>query len=231
MKDSDSILASYQALMQNHASQFDPAVTALKELVEERIQELRRSERTLVEAQTAELKRINDVLANDARCLLPTPEFRTFVKEYKKLPGKSYGQQPNITISEDPATWLLTTLEFPISVSDYQTLEDPDAYDDERTHILYSYSIALRMGDVEHVIYVPCRRTYNLNDHRDFSLKEQIDFYIADDVEDLLSEIKYPEAESNQLAKELSVLIAYAKNLLALKPRITNFEYTSIMPS
>lgn len=231
MTDSDSILASYQALMQNHASQFDPEIAALKQLVETRIQELRRSEQTLVKAQVVELKRISGALANDARCLLPTPEFRAFVKEYKKLPGKSYGQQPNITISKDPATWLLTTLEFPISLSDYQTLEDPDAYDDERTYISYSYSIALRISDVEHVIYVPCRSTYNLNDHRDFSLKEQIDCYIADDVENLLSEIKYPKAQSSQLAKELSVLIAYAKNLLALQPRITNFEYTSIMPS
>lgn len=74
---------------------------------------------------------------------------------------------------------------------------------------------------------MPYKRTYNLNEHRESSLKEQIDFYISGDVDDLLTEIKYPEAEINQLMAELSVLVGYASTLFALTPRTASFEYTS----
>lgn len=225
MTNSDSLLSNYQALVQNHANRFDPEIAALQELVEVRLQEFRNSEQTLIEAQAIELKRINDALVADARCLLPTPELRAFVEEYKRIKREWYSHKPNITIADDPTTWLLAAFELPVSLSNYQTQEDPDAYDDERTHILYSYSLSLKIGNRERLIEVPYKRTYNLNEHKESSLKEQIDFYIADDVEDLLTDIKYPEAEVEQLAKELSVLTGYAKNLLTLKPRTASFEY------
>lgn len=228
MTSSDSILSNYQALVTNHASQFDPEVTAIQKLVAARMQELRSSEQTLVEAQTAELKRITDALATDVRCLLPTPELRAFVEEYKESSRAWYSQTPDSSIADDPTTWLLATVELPIGLSNYQTQEDPDGYDDERHHILYSYSLRLSMGNVERLIEVPYKRTYNINEHRYDSEKDQIDCYIACDVEDLLDEIEYPKASRDQLANELSVLIGYAENIFTLKPRIVSFEYTDV---
>ncbi|MBD2607354.1 hypothetical protein H6G81_23195 [Scytonema hofmannii FACHB-248] len=227
MTNSDSLLSGYQALVQNHAFSFDPEITALKQLVEARMQELRSREQALVSAQAIELKRITDALATDARCLLPTPELSAFVQEFKRMSRPWYSQKPESPIADDPTTWLLATLSLPISLSNYQTSVDPNAYDDERTHILYSYSLSLRLGNAERVVEIPYKRTYNLNEHRDFSLKEQIDFYIAGDVDDLLREIKHPEAEINQLTAELSALVGYATSLFALTPRTANFEYTS----
>lgn len=228
MTNSDSLLSSYQALVQNHASRFDPEIAALQQQVQARMQELRSTEQALVEAQAVELKRITDALATDARCLLPTPELRAFVQELKQIKSDRWYRQSESTIADDPTTWLLATLNLPIGLSNYQTQEDPYAYDDERTHILYSYSLSLRIGDAERQIEVPYKRTYNLNEHRESSLKEQIDYYISDDVDDLLTEIEYPEAQRNQLSQELSVLVGYASTLFALTPRTASFEYTSI---
>ncbi|MBD2772274.1 hypothetical protein [Iningainema tapete] len=228
MTNSDSLLSGYQALVQNHASRFDPEIAALQQIVQARMQELRSREQALVEAQAVELKSITDALATDARCLLPTPEFRAFVQDFKQMSRSWYSNKPDVTIADDPTTWLLATLDLPIGLSNYQTQEDPDAYDDERTHILYSYSLSLRLGDTECRIEVPYKRTYNLNEHREDSLKEQIDFYIAGDVGGLLKKIKHPEAEIDQLTAEISVLVGYAKTLLALTPRTASFEYTSM---
>lgn len=227
MTNSDSLLSGYQALVLNHASRFDPEIAALQQLVQARMQELRSLEQTLVEAQAIELKNITNALATDVRCLLATPELRAFVQEFKRMPRSWYSQKSESTIAEDPNSWLLATLELPIGLSNYQTQEDPDAYDDERTHILYSYSLSLRLGDAERRTEVPYKRTYNVNDNIESSLKEQIDFYIAGDVHDLFRKIEYPEAEINQLTAELSVLVGYARTLFALTPRTASFEYTS----
>ncbi len=228
MTNSDSPLSSYQALVQNHASRFDPEIAALQELVQARMQELRDSEQALVEAQAIELKRITDALATDARCLLPRPELSAFVQELKRIKSdRWYGRKSEFVVADDPTTWLLATLDLPVGLSNYQKQSDPDAYDDERTHTLYSYSLSLRLGDAERQVEVPYKRIYNLNESRESSLKEQIDYYISDDVDDLLRNREYPEAQRNQLTEELSVLVGYASTLFALTPRTASFEYAS----
>ena len=228
MTNSDSPLSSYQALVQNHASRFDPEIAALQQLVQARMQEVRDSEQALVEAQAIELKRITDALATDARCLLPTPELSAFVQELKRIKSdRWYGRKSEFVVADDPTTWLLATLDLPVGLSNYQTQSDPDAYDDERTHTLYSYSISLRLGNAKRLDEVPYKRIYNLNESRESSLKEQIDYYISDDVDDLLRNREYPEAQRNQLTEELSVLVGYASTLFALTPRTASFEYAS----
>ncbi|MUG98266.1 hypothetical protein F7734_40550 [Scytonema sp. UIC 10036] len=228
MANSNSLLSSYQALVQNHASQFDPEITALQQLVEQRMQDLSQQEQTLLEAQVVKLQDIIDALATDARCFLPTPEFSAFVQELKKAPRDYwYRQKDRATIADDPTTWLLATLDLPVSLSNYQTHEDPDAYDDERTHILYSYSLLLKLGKAEREVYVYYKRIYNLNEQRESSLREQIDYYISGEVEDLLEKIEYPETERMQLTQEVSLLVGYATTLFALKPRTATFIYPS----
>lgn len=228
MANSNFLLSGYQALVQNHASQFDPEITALEQLVEQRMQDLSQQEQALIEAQMVELQRIIDALATDACCFLPTSEFSAFVQELKKAPRDYwYSQKYPATIADDPTTWLLATLDLPVSISDYQTHEDPDAYDDERTHILYSYSLLLKIGNAERQVEVSYKRIYNLNEQRESSLREQIDYYISGAVENLLEKIEYPETERTQLSQELSILVGYATTLFALKPRTATFIYPS----
>ncbi len=225
MTNSNSLLSSYQALVQNHANQFDPEVAALQELVQIRMLELHSREQAIVEAQAIELKRITDALATDARFLLSTPEFSAFVQEFKQMSRPWYSRKPDVAIADDPTTWLLATLDLPISLSNYQTQEDPDAYDDERTHILYTYSLSLRLGETDHKIEVRRKRIYNVNDQTEYSLQEQINYDISGEVGGILREIEYPEAQKAQLTEELSVLVGYASTLFALTPRTASFEY------
>ena len=88
-----------------------------------------------------------------------------------------------------PNYLLLATLDLPIGLSNYQTQEDPDAYDDERTHILYSSSLSLRLGEAEHKIEVRYKRIYNINDQTEYSLQEQINYDISGKVGGFLSNV------------------------------------------
>jgi hypothetical protein len=231
MTDSNSLLSSYEELVQNHVSQFDPLIADLQQLVKTRMQELRDAEQTLVEAQAIELKRITDALVSDARCLLPTPALRTFVQELKQTQSNNwYTRKPESSIAEDPTLWLLATLELPIGLSNYETHEDLDGYDDERNFIGYSYTLSLKLGSVEHLINeIPLKRIYNLNEGTETSIKEQIEDYICGDVKYLLRDMKYPDEQKQQLATEISILIGYSTKIFTLKPRTAIFEYSSTL--
>ncbi len=228
MANSNFLLSSYQALVQNHASQFDPKIITLQQLVEQRMQDLSQQEQALVEAQVVKLQDIIDALATDARCFLPTREFSAFVQELKKAPRDYwYSQKFKDTFADDPTTWLLATLNLPVSVSNYKTHEDPNGYDDERTYIRYSYSLVLKLGNAERQIEVPYKRIYNVNEQIDSSLREQIDYYISSEAKDLLREIGHSEAERTHLCQEVGNLVGYATTLFALKPRTATFIYPS----
>ncbi|RCJ39107.1 hypothetical protein A6770_38980 [Nostoc minutum NIES-26] len=228
MADSNFLLSNYEELVQNHSSQFDPQIASLQELVMTRMQELREAEQSLVEAQAIELKRITDALASDARCLLSTPGLRTFVQELKQTKSKNwYTRKSEFSIAEDPTTWLLATLSLPIGLSNYQTHEDLDGYDDERNFIGYSYTLSLRLSSVERSVEIPLKRIYNVNESRETSAKEQIDYYISGEVEDLLEEMKYTESQKQQLAAEISTLVGYSLKIFALQPTRAIFNYSS----
>ncbi|MBD2255685.1 hypothetical protein [Nostoc parmelioides] len=229
MTDSSSLLLSYEELVQNHANQFDPQIASLQQLVEIRMQEIRDAEQKLVEAQVIELKRITDALASDARCLLQIPELRAFVQELKQTRSNYwYNSEPKVSIAEDPTTWLLTSLELPIGLSNYQIHEDLDGYDDERHFIGYSYSLSLRLGAVEDEINIPLKRIYNVNEYSETSIKQQIEGYICGNIKYLLRDMKAPDEQKQQLAIEISTLIGYSTKIFALKPRTAIFEYSSI---
>lgn len=226
MTNSNSLLSGYETLVQNHANQFDPEIAGLQQIVNKRMQEIRHQERSLVEAQARELRRITDALAADARCFLPTPQFGGFVQEFKKMKTNYWGRsQSKPTLMDNPTSWLLATLDLPVSLSNYQTEENHDGYDDERTYSSYGYSLSLKLGGAEEIIGVEHKRIYTLNEFYEYSQKEQIEDNMLGMVEGLLRKIKYPEAERNQLALEISVLIGYAGNLFALKPRTASFIY------
>lgn len=228
MADSNSLLSLYEGLVQNHSNQFDPQIASLQELVMTRMQELREAEQSLVESQAIELKRITDALASDARCLLSTSRLRTFVQELKQTKSNNwYTRKSEFSIAEDPTTWLLATLSLPIGLSNYQTHEDLNGYDDERNFIGYSHTLSLRLGSVERSVEIPLKRIYNVNESRETSAKEQIDYYISGEVEDLLEEMKYTESQKQQLAAEISTLIGYSLKIFALKPRRAIFNYSS----
>ncbi|WP_191760988.1 hypothetical protein [Komarekiella delphini-convector] len=66
-----------------------------------------------------------------------------------------------------------------------------------------------------------------MNECSETSTKEQIDYYISGEVEDLLRNMEYIQEQKQQLATEISILIGYSTKILALKPRTAIFEYSS----
>ncbi|MEH2103234.1 MAG: hypothetical protein V7K76_26540 [Nostoc sp.] len=230
MADSNSLFSLYEELVQDHSSQFDPQIASLQELVITRMQEIRDAEQSLVEAQAIELKRITDAMAHDARCLLPMPGLRAFVQELKQTKSNNwYTRKSEFSIAEDPTTWLLAMLKLPIGLSNYQTHEDLNGYDDERNFIGYSYTLSLKLGSVEHSLNeIPLKRIYNVNECSETSIKGQIEDYIYGDVKYLLRDMEYPESQKQRLAAEISTLVGYSLKIFALKPRRAIFNYSSI---
>jgi hypothetical protein len=227
MANVNSLLTEYQTLMQVHVNHFDPMIAALHELVQTRMQEIYQQERTLFEAQVLVLQQILEGLAVDARQFLAAPEFRAFVQSLNR-PSSRYGysHREPVTVPEDPQTWLVAALNVPVSISNYQLKEDPDGYDDERNHIVYSYSLTLRLGDKVCEIEVETKRIYNINEQIENDIKEQVDSEIASQVKYLVRETERPEAELQQLAVELSFLVGYASTLFTLKPRTAKFSWS-----
>ncbi len=158
------------------------------------------------------------------------PGLRAFVQELKQTKSNNwYTRKSEFSIAEDPTTWLLAMLKLPIGLSNYQTHEDLNGYDDERNFIGYSYTLSLKLGSVEHSINeIPLKRIYNVNEFSETSIKGQIEDYIYGDVKYLLRDMEYPEEQKQQLAAEISTLVGYSLKIFALKPRRAIFNYSSI---
>ncbi|MCZ2207811.1 hypothetical protein [Cylindrospermopsis raciborskii] len=76
----NSVLSKYQALVEEHTSQFRPQVDTLRQLIDERMKEIHEAEDKILEAESVEIKKIIHALETDARFLLSTSEFKEFVR-------------------------------------------------------------------------------------------------------------------------------------------------------
>lgn len=220
------LLADYQSLVRDHASRFDPAIQQLQQLVAQQLAELRQQEQDLVTAQMVALRRIFQSLADDARCLLPTPELAAVVQTLKQanVPywWRYQGRPDLVAIAEDPTQWRLAQLEHPVRLTQYQEHVDPDAYAADRTFTLYFYTLQVQMGDCRQSVTVPTERHYNVRDRRQYSQREQQDS-LYESVLLLFRDRPHNPVEQVQLAQELSCLLCYARQVLAMKPRTTQF--------
>jgi hypothetical protein len=167
------LLDEYESLIQQHRSQFAPALTELQASVTQTLHHLRQQERSLVTAQAQQLAQLQAQLATDARCLLNSTELQTFTAEVQAIPASVRWNQtePPLEVNADPASWQLTQMELPLAIHDYETMVDHDAYDDERTHSAYGYKVTVQVGEQSQLLEVLSERIYSPVERRPYSLR------------------------------------------------------------
>ncbi|HEY9645316.1 MAG TPA: hypothetical protein V6C88_03050 [Chroococcidiopsis sp.] len=222
------LLGEYESLIQQHYEQFTCALSHLQASVEQTLQDLRQQEQSLVEAQAQELAQLHRQLGVDARCLLNSTELETFISQVQTAPSRvRWNQtQPPPEVDANPAHWQLTQMDLPLAIRDYETTVDHDAYDDERTHSAYGYGVTLLIGEQSQRIEVLTQRIYSPIESRSYSLRQQLDYYIEDQVTRLLSQQNIAFVQ-DVLVQEISYLFGCAAYLLSLTPRTVEFHYSS----
>jgi len=222
------LLGEYESLVRQHTEQFTPTLIQLQASVDQTLHQLRQQERSLIEAQAQQLAQFHTQLSTDARCLLTSTELQTFISQVQATPALVRWNQKEPTPDADahPANWQLSQMNLPIAIRDYETTVDHNAYDDERTHSAYGYKATLVVGEQSQQIEVLTRRIYSPVEERFYSLRQQLAYYIEEQVIRLLPQQNSTPAQ-DLLVQEISYLFACAAGLLSLTPQTVQFHYST----
>jgi hypothetical protein len=223
------LLSEYQSLVQQHQAQFNPTLTQLQASVNEMLQQLQQQEQPLVLAQTEQLTQLRAQFATDVRPLLNSVELQAFVAEVEAIPTHVYlhQNQSSSTVDANPQNWRVAQSDLAIAIRDDETTVDHDAYDDEHTHTAYGYSVTIQIGDHSQRIEVLTERAYSPIRQPVYSLREQLEYYLEDEVAGLLRQQQIEGSIKMQLAREISYLLGCAVRLLQLTPQTVQFQYSS----
>jgi hypothetical protein len=224
-----SLLTPYTTLVQQHQVQFSPSLKQLRDTVEATLHQLQQEERALVAAQAQDLAELRQYLATDARCLLTSTELVAFVAQVQAIRAEPRWNQtqPDPELDADPTRWQLAQTDLAIALRDYTPTVDHDAYDDERTHSTYSYTLTVQVEKQTQCLEVVTHRVYSPIDRRDDNLRQQLYYYVEGQVKKLLPS-DLSDTLKAQLAKEISYLCGCAVQLLTLTPQTVQFHYSSL---
>ena len=227
-----SLLTPYTTLVQQHQAQFSPSLEQLRASVETTLHQLHQQERSLAVAQAQALAKLHQQLATDARCLLTSTELVAFVAQVQAIPAElRWNQtQPDPELEADPTRWQLAQTDLAIALRDYAPTVDHDAYDDERTHSTYGYTLTVQIGKQTQRLEVLCYRVYSPIDRRDDDLRQQLYYSIEGEVAGLLPThlVDTSDTLKSPLAREISYLCGCAVQLLTLTPQTVQFHYSSL---
>jgi hypothetical protein len=226
MNVASTALDRFQQLTENHANQFEPQLAQIRQRLDRELAELQQQETDLVQTQNQALAELRQAIHTDARFLLATPQFQSFVEGVLPKEPSRYYFKPQVQISKQVADWLVHQSTDAIGISDYAEDVDHDAYDDERTHTMYSYSAAIQWGDQSGGIHeIQMKRVYGISHNRSYDPEDQIEQIV-----DCLSDFDHWDGgteEQQMLAMEMGYLIYYACTLLKLQPQSVQLVYDS----
>lgn len=221
-----ALLASYEALVQNHQAQFNGRIEQLHRTVNQMVSQLQQQEQPFVMAQAQFLEQLRAQLAIDTRCLLDSIELRDFIAEVNTFPPRQrWNAEPVLEIDADPARWLLTRRDFAVSIRDYVPEVDHHAYDDERTHTTYGYRITITIHDQTDSFSVIVQRVYSPIEQRSYTLRQIVEYDFEPEIGTMLKPLALESNEQAQLSQELSYLLGCAVRLLAITPISVQFRY------
>ncbi|MGG6270680.1 hypothetical protein ACQ4M3_38840 [Leptolyngbya sp. AN03gr2] len=221
-----ALLAPYKALVQDHQAQFNGRIKQLHTIVTQTLSELQQQEQPFVTAQAQFLEQLCTQLAIDARCLLNSVELTDFVAEVNTFPPtQRWTAEPVLEIDADSVRWLLTRRDLAVSIRDYVTEVDHDAYDDERTHTTYGYRVTIAIHDQTATLSVITQRIYSPTQQESYNLRQLLDYDLEPEIISLLKPLALESNEQAQLSQELAYLLGCAIRLLAITPVSVQFRY------
>ncbi|MCA1993011.1 MAG: hypothetical protein LDL41_13380 [Coleofasciculus sp. S288] len=121
------ILFAYQRLTNQYEETLDRDLETLYEQIVTDVINLRRHEELWLAARSNWVKKLRPFLESDARCLLSTNQFSTYLEPLLFL-NQSGSLSPNQRIAATPSAWVLGQVDFPLSLSEYQAIYENDIY-------------------------------------------------------------------------------------------------------
>ncbi|NJP12700.1 MAG: hypothetical protein HC866_27225 [Leptolyngbyaceae cyanobacterium RU_5_1] len=117
-----ALIAAYTALRQRKGRQLAVQIEQLRQYVVAEIRAVRQQESELTAQQTRLLDQLCTHFAVDARSLLVTPDFETFVRSIFVQTDKRVVETPPLQIAQNPMDWLLNTLPHPLQLHNIQAV-------------------------------------------------------------------------------------------------------------
>jgi hypothetical protein len=226
MTHESTVLDRYQQLVCQHSEQFSAPLQQLRQYLDRELEQLRQQEAALVQSQVAALQELHDQIATDAKFLLASDGLQEFVTSLPQKDLRNYYSETRIKWSKVVSTWSLHQSEVPLKVFDYETVVNPDDYDDERTHTSYSYRVAVGWGEATTLVNdVLTQQIYGVSEQHSYSMFDQISSIYGDLLALYDRDTGTPE-DAVRIA-EMSILVAYACQLLRLKVQTVQFTYNS----
>jgi hypothetical protein len=107
MNSSAPLVDRFQQLTTNHTAQFEPQITHLRQRLDTELALLQQQETALVQAQDQALQELRQAIHTDARFLLATAQFQSFVESIVPKERSRYSSRPDIYVSNQVADWSL----------------------------------------------------------------------------------------------------------------------------
>lgn len=226
MNSFSTLIDRFQQLTENHHTQFEPQITHIRQRLDTELALLQQQENALVLAQDQALQELWQAIHTDARFLLGTTQFQSFVESLVPKERSRYSSRPDTPVSNQVADWLLCQATETIGISNYQEDVDHDGYDDERTYTLYSYGIDVQWGDKEiSISEIQVKRVYGVAEQRIHDQEDQIE-ELSDRLNDFYDWNTQTAAEK-MLILEMGYLVYYACSMLKLQPQKVELVYDS----
>jgi hypothetical protein len=230
MNSASILIDRFQQLTANHDTQFEPQIAQIRQRLDIELAQLQQQETALVEAQDQALQELWQAINTDARFLLTTAQFQSFIQSVVPKERSWYSSRPNIQVTSQVTNWLLSQSTEAIGISNYQEDVDHDAYDDERTFTMYSYGVDIQWGDKElNIDEVQMKRVYGIAEQRINDQAEQIED-LSDRLNGFYKRNQQTEDEK-MLMLEMGYLVYYCCTLLKLQPQKVQLVYDSTVTS
>ena len=226
MNNASTLIDRFQQLTENHSNQFEPQIAHIRQRLDTELSLLQQQENALVQAQDNTLQELRQAIQLDARFLLATTQFQSFVASILAKERPRYSSRPDIRVSNQVADWSLCQATKLIGISNYQESIDHDGYDDERTYTLYSYGVDVQWGEQEASISeIQLNRVYGVAEQSIHDDEDQIE-ELSDRLNEFYDGYKRTE-EERLLMLEMSYLVYYCCTLLKLQPQKVQLVYDS----
>lgn len=219
MQNLSDSLSAYYKLRQQKATQLPAQISQLQQQLATQLQALQEMERRFLSAQEDVLEQIRPILAIAARSLLPTPQFKKFVRDLlMEVKAKRNNPAFILKVSPKPDKWILPTLQYPLQLSNIEMSEQTNSYGDKGEFLtIYGIRMAIHLGEWQQVFTIPTATAQNDNPDMYHAYSAFTQWYEAVVcMKPALEELPVVQSKQQRLAQELTCLIAYVCDLFNL---------------
>lgn len=207
------ILFAYQRLTNQYEETLDRDLETLYEGIATDVINLRRHEELWLAARSNWVKKLRPFLESDARCLLSTNQFSTYLEPLLFL-NQSGLLSPNQRIAVTPSAWVLRQVDLPLSLSEYQAIYENN---------IYSYLLTAKLNSWQQQFKISVVSLQG-NSNEFFDANQQWQEAL-NQLQPNFKDLCLSEVQEMLLYQEVSCLVCYVGQLFELRPKTAWFRY------